>query len=104
MVMRSPIPLKMREELSNDPYMVGCVIDDVNCSGRTEWHHALRYQGKRTNELYTIIPLCHFHHTKAGTKAVDTIVDINIRARIVHFKATKDFRAKYPKSNLLSSL
>lgn len=99
MVMRSPIPPAIREELSNDTYMKDCVIA-IGCSGRVQWHHGYRYAGKRTNELYTIIPLCEYHHSKAGTPHVDTIVNMNIRARIAHFKAFDDFAAKYPRQTL----
>ncbi len=102
--MRSPIPPAIREELNNDVYMSRCALENVECGGSIEWHHALRYKGKRTNELYTIIPLCKYHHSKAGTRQVDTLVDMQIRARIAHFKAFEEFAQKYPRSNLLPTL
>ena len=102
--MRSPIPPAIREELSNDPYMTHCIFDDKDCAGRTEWHHAFRYQGRRVNELWSIIPLCHFHHGKAGTKKIDQVVNNAIRARIDHFDdfVRSGFYKKYPRSNLFA--
>lgn len=99
-MMRSPIPPKIREELSNDPFMTDCVIGHM-CDGRIEWHHAFNYAGKRQNELWCILPLCSLHHSKAGTPHVDTICKMNMRARIAHFKAFDDFAAKFPRSTLL---
>lgn len=99
-MMRSPIPPKIREELSNDPYMVDCIIG-FGCDGRIEWHHAFNYAGKRQNELWSILPVCKKHHDKAGTPHVDTICKMNMRARIYKFNAIEDFRTKFPRSNLL---
>lgn len=100
MSLTSKIPPAMREQLADDPFMTDCVIAH-ECHGRIEWHHAFRYAGKRTNELYTIIPLCSYHHSKAGTPHVDTIVNMNIRARIAHFKAFEEFQTKYPRQTLI---
>lgn len=99
--MRSPIPPAIREELSNDPFMARCIIEGEECNGRIEWHHAFTYSGKRQNELWSILPMCHAHHMtehRYKTKIVDVLI-----ARIAHFAADADFRAKYPKSNLLPS-
>ncbi len=101
--MRSPIPPAIREELSNDPFMSECALDYLfECEGRIEWQHAMTYAGKRVNELYTIVPLCHFHHLhQAEFRREQEMV---MRFRIKHFHAEDDFAAKYPKSNLLAPL
>ncbi len=105
MVMRCPIPSAIREELSNDPFMRDCIIAH-ECEGRIEWHHAFTYAGKRRNELWSILPLCHKHHEKAGTPHVSTICKMNLRVRIDHFDdfVRTDFYRKYPKSNLFAPL
>lgn len=61
MSLTKPIPKKMREELSEDPFMQYCCLGGF-CEGRTEWHHALQYAGKRVNEKWAILPLCTRHH------------------------------------------
>ena len=69
MVMQSRIPPAIREELSNDPYMVRCVLEFLPpCNGRIEWQHAMTYAGSRVNELYTILPLCQKHHKEQFEK------------------------------------
>ena len=101
MSLRSPIPKAVRELLSNDPYMARCAIEAWTCKGRIEWHHAFTYAGKRQNEPWCLIPLCHYHHGIAGHKAYKPLIDAKIRARIAHFKVESDFREKYPRSTLL---
>lgn len=101
-MMRSPIPKAMREELSEDPFMKTCVLAG-ECGGRIEWHHAFNYAGKRQNELWAILPLCHKHHEKAGTAHVITICKMTMRARIRHFNAERAFHSKFPRSDLLTN-
>ncbi len=97
-----PIPKAMREQLADDPFMTDCIIA-AGCSGRIEWHHAFNYAGKRQNELWAILPLCKFHHSKAGTSAINTICKMTMRMRIQHFK-DMSFATKYPRSDFLKEL
>jgi hypothetical protein len=99
--MRSKIPPRIREELMDDPFMTYCVIAH-ECEGRIEWHHAFFYAGKRINEPWSIVSLCHKHHyeMKKSTKA---ICDMNMRMRIRHFNAEESFKEKYPRSTLLTT-
>lgn len=62
MSLTKPIPKDMREEMANDPFMEVCCIEDEDCGGRIEWHHNLIYAGKRVNEKWAILPVCHHHH------------------------------------------
>lgn len=101
MSMRSSIPPAIREELSNDSYMNECDVANGMCEGKLEWHHAFTYAGKRVNELWSIIPLCHHHHLHEGK--IRWVIENRLRDRIKHFHAEKEFAQKYPKSNLLSS-
>ena len=101
-MMRSPIPKEIREQLSEDPYMKECDIANGMCEGKLEWHHAFTYAGKRVNELWSIIPLCHHHHLHEGK--IRWVIENRLRDRIKHFHAEKEFRTKYPKSDLLPTL
>ena len=63
----SPIPIKLREELSQDPYYSRCARKfDGNCSGRITWEHAFEYQGRQIQERWSILPLCWHHHLGEG--------------------------------------
>lgn len=100
MVMRSKIPNSIREQLMDDKYMSVCTIENGMCEGRIEWHHAFTYAGKRQNELWAIIPLCHNHHIHEGK--IRWVIKNRLRDRIKHFHAEEEFAQKYPRSNLLS--
>lgn len=66
MSLTRPIPKKVREELSEDPFMLTCCLKDFSplCSGRIQWHHHLKFAGKRVNEKWCILPVCEYHHAK----------------------------------------
>ena len=55
----NPIPKKIRERLSKDPFMEKCIA-----CGKTpvEWNHAIIYAGKQSNNWYAIVPLCTSCH------------------------------------------
>lgn len=98
--MRSPIPPAIREELSQDAFMSRCCLEGIGlCDGRIEWHHALRYASKRINELYSILPLCHYHHVHEA--AFGGLLEGHLRDRIKHFHAEEEFKRLFPKSSLL---
>lgn len=97
--MRSPIPPAIREELSNDPFMKECIVQD-GCEGRAEFDHAFTYAGKRVNELWAILPLCT-KHNHGVTRKVNELRKVALRYRIFYFEAEKEFKEKYPKSDLL---
>lgn len=99
--MQSKIPPAIREQLSEDPFMKKCVIDDSTCEGRIEWNHAFTYKGKRVNELWSLIPQCHHHHDMTRSVNVKWHVEEAMRDRIIFFGASKDFKEKYPRSNLV---
>ena len=98
--LRSPIPAAIREELANDPFMTRCILEPLFCGGRIEWNHAYSYASKRVNERWSLLPMCHEHHRKEASYR--DAINSALRARIAHFHAEDDFRAEYPKSNLLS--
>lgn len=57
-----PIPQKQRAEMSEDKFYKSCVLENEDCEGQIEWHHHFKYAGKRTDDKFGILPLCHFHH------------------------------------------
>jgi hypothetical protein len=97
--MRKPIPAELREQLADDPFMQRCILEGPECLGRIEWNHGLAYAGRRINELYTLVPMCHFHHYHEAKYRV--AINGAIRSRIRHFNAEHDFRLKYPRSLLV---
>lgn len=61
-----PIPPRMREEMSNDPFMKVCCLSMLgNCEGVIEWHHEIQFAGRQLSEKWAILPVCHFHHDQA---------------------------------------
>lgn len=92
--MVKPIPLKMREELANDPFMFNCCLKDNTCWGYIQWHHNLHYQGKRINEKGAILPVCENHHKKESKfkKQLNAIM---------YSRMTNADRTKYPRKKWL---
>jgi hypothetical protein len=88
------IPLKLRNELGDDPRWKVCSLADENCKGRIQWHHNFKYANKQIQEKFSIIPLCEHHHELArGSKYRDLIDWICIS------RATPEELAKYPRTN-----
>ncbi len=69
------IPPALREEMANDKYYKKCCLADFQCAGRIEWHHNLMYGGSQVNEKWSILPLCHAHHSKADKTNVREKLD-----------------------------
>ena len=59
-----PIPLKLRKQLSEDPFMRKCI--HKGCNFKPEWEHAWIYSGKQINEAWAIVPCCKYHHRGDG--------------------------------------
>lgn len=59
----SPIPEKLRLEMSQDPYYKKCCITGQT-TGKIDWHHALQFASKRVNEKFCILPLAKEVHDK----------------------------------------
>src|SRR4030081_1801517 len=90
--MRVAIPEEMREQLEADTFMKVCIISRWPivdyCEGRIEWNHGFSYAGKRRNELWAILPMCHRHHEKEAKYRVR--INTKIRERITYFNAIYD--------------
>lgn len=57
------IPVKLREEMSNDPFYQQCCITGRR-DEKIEWHHNLIYGGKQVQEKFCILPLLKSVHDK----------------------------------------
>jgi len=69
----TPIPMKLREEMSHDPFMEKCCLADHNCIGRIEWHHALIFAHRQVQERFCILPACSgYHHRYAERRDIKT--------------------------------
>ena len=58
-----PIPPKLRQELSDDPFYSKCCISGISKNAvKIDWHHNLIFGGKQVNEKFCILPLADFVH------------------------------------------
>jgi len=55
------IPPKLREDLSNDPFMKKCCITG-RTDGKIDWHHNMTWQGKNVQEKFAILPVHNSIH------------------------------------------
>ena len=86
-----PIQAKMREEISNDPFMKRCCITG---SPLVSWEHCFNYAGRQINEPWAIVPLrrdLNTSHPPKRVKEMCQLISLN--------RATKEDLAKYPKKN-----
>jgi hypothetical protein len=81
-----PIPKKLREEMSTDPYYSRCCLNDHECEGRIEWDHTTTHQGRQVNEKWAIIPVCQYHHREQRFKELRQLVALN-RASVTDLQA-----------------
>ena len=63
-----PIPKKLREEISKDPFMTVCIYQSQgapnhNCKGRITWEHAYIYAGRKINAKWALVPCCENHNS-----------------------------------------
>lgn len=63
----------MRDEIAEDSFMSKCCLENWMCSGRIEWHHHLKFAGKRVNEKWCILPLCYHHHKLESQFSVELV-------------------------------
>jgi len=89
-----PIPKKLKDEISSDPYYLKCARSGSDCRGRITWEHAFIYSGRQINEKWAIIPLCVYHHLGDG-------LNKRINEKIAVNRATEEDLKKYPRKNWL---
>lgn len=87
-----PIPLKIRQQLSDDIFMKKCCI--CGSTGvKIDFHHNLIYQGRQQDDPKAILPLCELCHRHANDK------DVKERLDKIMFERGLDVTL-YPKSGL----
>lgn len=69
-----PIPLKMRNEMSNDPFYQRCCVTG-KASGKIDFHHNLIFAGRQVNEKFCILPLSREIHDRVHEEPFKGIVD-----------------------------
>ncbi len=55
------IPLKLRNEMSADPFYSRCCMTGAT-NEKIEWHHAFQFAGRQVNEKWCILPLSKSMH------------------------------------------
>lgn len=85
-----PIPLRLREQIAEDPYFTVCARKNSQCSGRITIEHVWIYQGTQINELWAFLPLCWYHHLGKG-------IDKRENEKLSLQRATDDELSKYPR-------
>ncbi len=77
MSLTKPIPKKLRDEMSEDPFYQRCCITLMTKSTtrKIEWHHNFRWQGTRLNEKWCILPVLKEIHDKADTSLMKEKLD-----------------------------
>jgi hypothetical protein len=85
-----PIPERMKAAMAADPYYQTCVHASEECAGRIEWDHVFTYAGRQLNEIWAILPTCHWHHVHIAQYRKES-------ERIACSRATPEDLAKYPR-------
>ena len=94
-----PIPLKQREEMSQDPFYQFCLrVQEGKCSGRITWEHALIYAGKKMQDKFAIVPLCEYHHS-IGKHHEDGDLQKDYGQWVAISRMTPEDYLNYPKRN-----
>ena len=87
------IPKKIRDQLSDMPYMKKCIY--CGSQSNIEFEHSLIYSGRQINEVYSINPLCHTCHRGYSGTIKREIKDYSEFIAIV--RGLKDLVKKYSK-------
>ena len=93
-----PIPKKLREELSKDPYYKKCALtgwDDL----KIEWCHIFSYSGKRIQEKWNILPLAKIIHDRSTPhkNCYNKLTRVRVELIALSRVDIKYLKEKYPK-------
>jgi len=61
----APIPLKLRKEMSVDPFYSVCALAGHHghiCGGKITWEHAITYASRQLQQKWAIVPICERGH------------------------------------------
>lgn len=75
MTLIKSIPKKQREIMIGDTFYHKCCLQDKECFGKIQWHHHFKWSGKRTNDIFGILPVCEFHHRNESRKDIKERLD-----------------------------
>ena len=88
-----PIPLKIREELAEDPRMEVCMLKGHGeCGGELQWHHAWTYKNRQIQESFAIGGLCENHHHEVDRRQCQGILLARLSDEYI-----MQIQKKYPK-------
>jgi len=85
----SPIPPRIRAKLAEDPFMKVCCMPGCG-EIKVEWDHVWKYNNRQVQEVFSIVPLCTFHHRLGG-------LDRPYTQWVSLQRATDEELAKYPR-------
>lgn len=93
----TPIPLPLRKQLADDPFMKTCIHlnnpDSSDCEGPVTFEHSWIYAGKQIQERWAIVPCCRKHNV--GVTGREKMYNQLIALE----RATPEDLAKYPKKD-----
>ena len=68
------MPPELRARLQLQARMHKCALDDEDCDGRLEWHHAVIFGGSKLEVWWAVHALCFYHHSIADRKDIRAIL------------------------------
>jgi len=84
------IPIKLRKELEDDPFMEQCIYE--GCTNVPEFEHAMIFANRQVNKKWAIVPCCYYHHRGDG-------LDKDFNKYCALIRATDEDLAEFPKSD-----
>jgi len=69
------IPLKLREELEQDPFYKTCCLTQ-RTDGKIDWHHNMEWKGKNLQKKFAILPVhndLHQYHRKITSRVKELL-------------------------------
>lgn len=94
-----PIPENIMAKIAADPYYKRCAREqDGGCAGRITLEHAILYAGIQLQDLFSIIPLCEYHHAVGEYQDIGDLDKLK-NEWIAIGRMTKRDMKKYPKGS-----
>lgn len=94
-----PIPKNILTEILVDDYYKKCARHtEKTCKGRVTFEHVFIYAGKQIQEVWSIIPLCEYHHDVLSYQDKGDLQK-ELNQHIALQRATDADLEKYPRRN-----
>lgn len=84
-----PLSPRVRKVVNSDPFYRTCIRKGLDCKGRIEIDHAFIYGGRQVDEVWALVPQCHFHHVEDLDRPYSQYVAL--------LRATEEGLKRYPK-------